>query len=89
MFYYIDIDKISKIDISDNIKKELELFINDYYDRYSGLYLKSKDFLDKYSQVLNNNQKNNVQKKRNIKNKNCIKRIITFQKQGINKVIIS
>ena len=45
MFYYVDIDKISKLEISDNIKKELNRFIDDYYDRYSGLYLKSKIFL--------------------------------------------
>lgn len=45
MFYYVDISKISKLDISDNIKKELNNFIDDYYDRYSGLYLKSKEFL--------------------------------------------
>jgi len=45
MFYYVDIDRISKLDISDNIKKELNRFIDDYYDRYSGLYLKTKQFL--------------------------------------------
>ena len=45
MFYYVDINKISKLDISDIIKKELDRFIDDYYDRYSGLYLKSKQFL--------------------------------------------
>ena len=45
MFYYVDIDKISKLEISDNIKKELNRFIDDYYDRYSGLYLKTKQFL--------------------------------------------
>ena len=46
MFYYIDLEKITKIDVSEPIKKELNLFINDYYERYSGLYLKSKEFLD-------------------------------------------
>ena len=45
MFYYVDISKISKIDISDNIKKEINAFIDDYYDRYAGLYLKSKELL--------------------------------------------
>jgi len=45
MFYYIDISKIEKIDISDTIKNEINEFIDDYYDRYSGLYLKSKTFL--------------------------------------------
>lgn len=45
MFYYVDINRISKLDVSDNIKKELNRFIDDYYDRYSGLYLKTKMFL--------------------------------------------
>ena len=49
MFYYVDISKIEKLEISENIKKELNLFIDDYYDRYSGLYLKSKNFLNKIS----------------------------------------
>ena len=43
MFIYIDIDNISKIDLSDNVKKELELFVYEYYDKYSGLYLKKLD----------------------------------------------
>ncbi len=54
LFYYVDIDKISKISVNDNIKREINMFISDYYDRYSGLYLKSKDFLDKYSNLTNN-----------------------------------
>ena len=55
MFYYVDINKITKITISNNIKKEINSFINDYYERYSGLYLKTKDFLDKYSEITINN----------------------------------
>lgn len=51
MFYYIDLSKISKIDISEEIKKEISLFIDDYYERYSGLYLKSKDFLQEFSKI--------------------------------------
>ena len=47
MFYYVDIAKISKLDISDNIKKEINRFLDEYYDRYSGLYLKTKEFLNK------------------------------------------
>lgn len=46
MLYYVDISKITKLDISENTKKELDEFINDYYDRYSGIYLKSKILLD-------------------------------------------
>ena len=45
----VDISKISKIDVSDNIKKEINDFIDEYYDRYAGLYLKSKEFLKKIS----------------------------------------
>ena len=45
MFYYVDISKITKLEVSDNVKNELSRFIYDYYDRYSGIYLKSRDFL--------------------------------------------
>lgn len=44
---YVDISKISKLDISDDVKNEINDFIDDYYDRYTGLYLKSKNFLKK------------------------------------------
>ena len=47
MFYYLDISKISKLDISDDIKKEIDNFVNAYYDKHTGLYLKSKEFLNK------------------------------------------
>ncbi len=46
MLYYVDISKINKLDISETIKREIEEFIDDYYDRYSGIYLKSKIFLE-------------------------------------------
>lgn len=42
---YVDISKISKLDVSEDVKKEINNFIDDYYDRYTGLYLKSKNFL--------------------------------------------
>ena len=45
LFYYVDISKITKLEVSDNVKLELSRFIYDYYDRYSGLYLKSREFL--------------------------------------------
>ena len=46
MFYLVDIKKIDKIEVNKDIIKELENFIEDYYSRYTGLYLKSKDFLN-------------------------------------------
>lgn len=51
MFYYVDIFKIEKLDVSQNIKKELSQFIYDYYDRYSGIYLKSRDFLQNLERI--------------------------------------
>lgn len=46
MLYYVDISKITKLEISDEIAKEIDKFTNDYYDRYSGIYLKSKILLE-------------------------------------------
>ncbi len=51
MFYMIDLSKVTKIDVSEPIKKEIGLFIDDYYERYSGLYLKSKNFLQEFSKL--------------------------------------
>ena len=42
---YVDISKISKLNLSEDVKKEINDFLDDYYDRYTGLYLKSKNFL--------------------------------------------
>lgn len=47
MLYLCDIDKITKIEVSDKIKKEIDEFIDEYYDVYTGLYIKSKEFLNK------------------------------------------
>lgn len=46
MYYYVEIDSISKIDISYDIAHKINLLLNNYYDKYTGLYLNSKKFLD-------------------------------------------
>ena len=51
MFYYVDISKITKLEVSDNVKEELSKFIYDYYDRYSGIYLKSREFLQNLEKI--------------------------------------
>ena len=51
MFYYVDISKIDKLSISDNIKKEINEFLDNYYERYTGLYLKSKKFLNNIKNI--------------------------------------
>ena len=52
MFNYIDIDKISNIDVSLEVKNEINNFLDEYYDTYTGLYLKSKQFLKELSKVV-------------------------------------
>lgn len=51
MLYFVDISKISKIKLNENTKKEINDFINEYYDKYAGLYLKSKKFLKSIKNV--------------------------------------
>lgn len=46
-YYYIDINKISELNIKKNIADEIDRFLNIYYKEYTGLYLKSKNFIDK------------------------------------------
>lgn len=47
MYYYVEIKSISKLKISDKVRDEINRFLDTYYDRYTGLYLKSKNFLKK------------------------------------------
>lgn len=47
LYYYVDIKNISKLEVSDDVSKEINQFLDMYYDRYTGLYLKSKDFIKK------------------------------------------
>lgn len=47
MFMYVDISKIRELNISDKNIKEINKFLEDYYVKYTGLYLKSKNFFSK------------------------------------------
>ena len=40
LFQLVDISKISKINVNSNIKMELDTFLKEYYDTYTGIYLK-------------------------------------------------
>lgn len=51
MFYYVDISKISKLEISKEVKYEINKFLDEYYDRYTGLYLKSKNFINNLNKL--------------------------------------
>jgi len=53
MFYYVDISKISKLELHYDSIKEIDTFLDEYYDEYTGLYLKSKQFLKNISKINN------------------------------------
>ena len=55
MFYYVDIKSISKLDISDSVSLEINEFLDDYYDRYTGIYLKSKNFIKQLNKLTQGN----------------------------------
>ncbi len=45
MYYLVDIKSINKLDIKEDIINDINRFLTSYYDDYTGIYLKSKDFL--------------------------------------------
>ncbi len=51
MYYYVDPSSISKLDVSDDVTREINSFLDDYYDRFTGLYVKSKDFIKKVNKL--------------------------------------
>lgn len=51
MFYYVDLEKITKLEVNSHVLKEINLFLEDYYDRYTGLFLKSKKFLKELEKI--------------------------------------
>lgn len=51
MFFYVDISKISKLEISELSARQINDFLDNYYDRYTGLYLKSKEFIKNLEKI--------------------------------------
>ena len=51
MYYYVDVSKITKLEVHNQIKTEINIFLEEYYDRYTGLYLKSKSFIQNLNKI--------------------------------------
>ena len=45
LYYYVDISKISNLDIDKEVSDEINKIIEEYYDEYSGIYIKSRKML--------------------------------------------
>lgn len=51
LYDYIEMSSITKLDIDKNIIKDINTFIDEYYERYTGLYIKSKDFIKQINRL--------------------------------------
>lgn len=51
MYNYVEISSIKKLDVSSEVTKEINSFLDEYYERFTGLYLKSKEFIKKINQL--------------------------------------
>lgn len=47
LYYYVDINKIDNLDVNKDILLNLNKFITEYYEKYTGLFLNSKNFFMK------------------------------------------
>lgn len=54
IFYYLDLNRLGTISVKQETKRELKLVIDSYYDEYSGLFLKSRKFLDQMEKFIDN-----------------------------------
>lgn len=51
LFYHFDMNRLGKISLKDSTKEELKKIIRTYYDENSGLFLKSRKFLDQMDRM--------------------------------------
>ena len=55
MLYYVDIDRIKKLVIDENIIEEIDEFLNDYYEEHTGIYTiinNKKNIFSKISEII-------------------------------------
>lgn len=53
LFYHFDVNRLGKIEVSEATKKNLQQILFSYYDEYSGIYLKSRKFLEQLKNMDN------------------------------------
>lgn len=49
LYSLVDFDNLKTINVSNSVKEEIDKFLDMYYDEYTGIYLKTKDFIKKIS----------------------------------------
>ena len=53
LYQYVDIKNIKKLEVENYISQEINTFLDEYYERYTGLYMKSKDFIKQINRLSN------------------------------------
>lgn len=51
MYYLVSIDSITELNIHEDLIHEIDYFLNKYYERYTGLYLQTKSFLQEITNL--------------------------------------
>lgn len=46
LFHYFDLSRLGQVDVKPQTKQEIRQVLDHYYEEYSGLYLKSKKFMN-------------------------------------------
>ena len=54
LYEHVEIKSITKLDVEKSISRQINTFIDEYYERYTGLYIKSKDFIKQINRLSNN-----------------------------------
>lgn len=54
LYDLVDISTINKIEVDKNVLNEINTFIDEYYEKYTGLYIKSKEFIKQVNRLDNN-----------------------------------
>ena len=52
MYYYVDIAKISKVEVSEQVNGEINRFLEDYYERYTGVFLNRQKLLKNMAKIV-------------------------------------
>lgn len=51
IFYYMDLNRLGSISVKEKTKEELNKVITGYYEEYSGLYLKTRKFIEQLDKI--------------------------------------
>lgn len=51
LYDFVDISSINKLNVDKKVMDDINTFIDEYYEKYTGLYIKSKDFIKQVNRL--------------------------------------